>query len=451
MYGLDGAVLLLMPVLWLIVAAKPMRWLCIAGLLVNAVFVIEVIGDLGWFLDRGRWWLHLVLTVPPAVAVAVRTLPGRSRRPALPALAAALGAVLNAYFALVPHERLTLGVLAAAVLPAVAVLVAVALLRRRGRPRSRIVRRLISVGVAALVLPALGIAAALTSTVAAADPTGLREARDRAARVPVRIGTVATEGDDLYFEVRGSGPPLLMISGAQGDAGFYTLPAALLSDEFQVITYDRRGHSRSTRHVTDFDVAQQARDALAVLRATGHESAAVFGNSGGAIIALELATRHPEAVTAVIAHEPPLLTAEPDHRSLAFFTAIDRTARILGAGTGMLMFSLSTGIPFSAYGSIPTDFSERTANQDFFVEHEMGTFVHHRLDIEVLRAGGVPVVLAVGATTLATHRYYGRPAQVLADRLDAPLAVYPGHHLSYFDLPITWTGALRATLHATGH
>ncbi|MDR9854946.1 hypothetical protein RJP21_15130 [Paenibacillus sp. VCA1] len=62
----------------------------------------------------------------------------------------------------------------------------------------------------------------------------------------VRSGFVKTEGDELYYEVRGEGELLLMITGVGGDAGFYTYVADILADEYQVITYDRRGNSRSS-------------------------------------------------------------------------------------------------------------------------------------------------------------------------------------------------------------
>ncbi|HEV8599394.1 MAG TPA: hypothetical protein VGQ69_08555, partial [Gemmatimonadales bacterium] len=54
-------------------------------------------------------------------------------------------------------------------------------------------------------------------------------------------------GTDLYYELRGSGSPLLLISGATGDAGHFERVASLLAGEFAVVTYDRRGNSRSPR------------------------------------------------------------------------------------------------------------------------------------------------------------------------------------------------------------
>lgn len=52
---------------------------------------------------------------------------------------------------------------------------------------------------------------------------------------------------DLYREVRGAGPVLLLIPGGNGDAGFYEPFAKALSGDFTVISYDRRGFSRSFR------------------------------------------------------------------------------------------------------------------------------------------------------------------------------------------------------------
>ena len=62
----------------------------------------------------------------------------------------------------------------------------------------------------------------------------------------MRTGRVATEGDELYYEVRGSGPPLLLIHGGVIDASGFSRAADLLAADSTVITYDRRAYSRST-------------------------------------------------------------------------------------------------------------------------------------------------------------------------------------------------------------
>jgi pimeloyl-ACP methyl ester carboxylesterase len=105
--------------------------------------------------------------------------------------------------------------------------------------------------------------------------------------VDVQIHRVTTEGDTLCYEVRGEGKPLLMIAGGGGDAWWYSSVADILADEYKVITYDRRTNCRSTMNEPqNFEISQQSRDTIAILHAAGESSAFVFGNSGGAIIAL---------------------------------------------------------------------------------------------------------------------------------------------------------------------
>src|SRR5262245_36597271 len=208
------------------------------------------------------------------------------------------------------------------------------------------------------------------------------------SQIAVATGRVATEGDELYYEVRGQGPPLVMIAGGGGDAGFYSLVAPILAGEYKVITYDRRGNSRSTRNEPQhFAIEQQARDAIAVLGVIGETSAFFFGNSGGAIIALELARAFPEAIKAVVAHEPPVVRLLPDsERWLRFFAHLYRLAFRFGAGVAMLRFALSTHIPLRAYRAIPNDCATRMGrNHDFFIKHEMLPFVHYQPDIAAIK------------------------------------------------------------------
>ena len=84
------------------------------------------------------------------------------------------------------------------------------------------------------------------------------------------IETVVNDGAQIYCERRGKGPLLLLITGAMGDAGFYSSAAEILADQFTVVCYDRRCNSRSSGDRTkDMTVAQQARDAACHYQGNG--------------------------------------------------------------------------------------------------------------------------------------------------------------------------------------
>ena len=78
--------------------------------------------------------------------------------------------------------------------------------------------------------------------------------------------SVGANGTSLYYERQGTGPPELLIAGSTGDAANFTRAAALLANEFTVVTYDRRGNSRSPRPAgwTTTSVGEQADDAAAL-------------------------------------------------------------------------------------------------------------------------------------------------------------------------------------------
>ena len=87
----------------------------------------------------------------------------------------------------------------------------------------------------------------------------------------------------LYSEVTGSGPPLVLIPGGGGDAGMYEDAVPVLEGRRTVITYDRRGNSRSPLSNPDapVDAATQADDVIALLDRREVTRAAVFGTAAG--------------------------------------------------------------------------------------------------------------------------------------------------------------------------
>src|SRR3974390_2557257 len=119
-------------------------------------------------------------------------------------------------------------------------------------------------------------------------------------------------GVSLYCRRFGSGEPLVMIHGSCCDSDFFLDTASYLSRVFTVITYDRRGYTRSTKPPDgDYDIASQAEDAAAVIRTTG-KPCWVVAHSAGTAYAMHLAATHPEWVKGMLLHEPSPIECLPD-------------------------------------------------------------------------------------------------------------------------------------------
>ena len=116
--------------------------------------------------------------------------------------------------------------------------------------------------------------------------------------------SVAKVGDtDLYYEERGTGSPILLIHPAGATASTWG-EAFLdgLSAVGRVIAYDRRGYARSGG-ATAHSVVTHTADAAALLDTLHATPAVVVGTSAGATVALDLAVRRPDVVSAVVVHE----------------------------------------------------------------------------------------------------------------------------------------------------
>lgn len=275
---------------------------------------------------------------------------------------------------------------------------------------------------------------------------------------------VTTEGDDLYYEVRGQGHPLLMIPAAGGDADYYSAIADILSDEYKVITYDRRANARSTMNAPqNFEISQQSRDAVAVLHAADETSAYIFGNSSGAVIALDMAKTQPQAVRAVVAHEAPIPRLLPQAKKWQrFFAGVYLTAFRFGASLAMLRFIFGIKVPVlqlinaqlkaTRYAkSHREQRDEQRINSkdavDFLVKQELLHVTNYLPDVELIKKGRVKIFMAVGTWALYRKTWYVQAAYILAKQLDCEVVTFPGHHGSYMDMPDKWAATLRSVLH----
>jgi pimeloyl-ACP methyl ester carboxylesterase len=118
--------------------------------------------------------------------------------------------------------------------------------------------------------------------------------------------TVEVNGVRLYYELHGSGEPLALVHGSWGDATGWEFVMPTLAESFHVLSYDRRGHSRSERPDTAGSVDEDGDDLASLLETLELAPAHVVTNSYGGNIALRLAARRPDLFRSLSCHEPPL-------------------------------------------------------------------------------------------------------------------------------------------------
>ena len=263
------------------------------------------------------------------------------------------------------------------------------------------------------------------------------------------MASLAVPGARLHWQSVGAGPVLLVLQGGDGDADASVLLARALEDAFTVVTYDRRGLSRSAIDGAPvIDVPTHALDALAVLDAATAEPAFVFGTSIGALIGLELVARSPARVRKVVAHEPPsteLLSAQQFADTERARDEIEALYRAKGVLPAMRKFFAGTGIDFmdrEPEVGFPPANPARMANLKFFLEHDAPAARKYRVDVERLRAVREQIVVAAGVRSQGL--WIHGCAAALAERLGVPLVDFPGGHGGYAAHPRGFAEKLRA-------
>ncbi|MCU1450081.1 MAG: alpha/beta hydrolase [Acidimicrobiales bacterium] len=254
-----------------------------------------------------------------------------------------------------------------------------------------------------------------------------------------------TTTPDLYWEARGAGSPILLIPGTPGDGGQFDAVAADLADDHLVITYDRRGTSRSAapKGWSQTSVGEQADDAASLLSRVGVGPAVVFGTSNGAAVALELAMRHPARVAAVMLHEMPLLSVLQDPEPVASaMEAVIGTAMDAGGPRAALEAFLRFAFGDPIVDGWPAEYQERVfANAEMVFAVEMPAFQSYRPGEVALAGCETQVAVAVGRDQQLP--FFSEACHWLAAKLDTTVSAIPGAHGPQFSSPDHLATSLR--------
>jgi pimeloyl-ACP methyl ester carboxylesterase len=260
------------------------------------------------------------------------------------------------------------------------------------------------------------------------------------ATTTTRSGLIQAGTTKLYHEVRGSGPALL-ITGGTGDAGEWANLAPTLAEGCTVVTYDRRGMSRSPRPDgwAATSMPEMADDAAALLRALDLAPAVVVGHSGGASVACSLAARHPEVVRHAVLYEPPLLAVVPQGQQMvAGMRAVIEPAMAEGGPRrAMEVFirgNAGDEVADQWFESLdPTDRDRILDNGAVFFPIELPAFASFVPDQEAMQASGVALTVVAGEQNHST--WLGAAAAWLAKGTGADLVELPGGHGGFVSHP----------------
>ena len=174
-----------------------------------------------------------------------------------------------------------------------------------------------------------------------------------------RVGSVRSDGCDLYYEDVGESGPILLIHPAGATASTWGNVHEQLARIGRVITYDRRGYARSGGEPAR-SMSTHTKDAAALLEHLRTSPAVVVGTSAGAAIAVDLAVRRPDLVQAVIAHEFPWRFTRhlPTASQVAALAKIGSRAlrgRTSDAAEALLRFAYTYGDGGSAWDDFPEE------------------------------------------------------------------------------------------------
>jgi pimeloyl-ACP methyl ester carboxylesterase len=258
-------------------------------------------------------------------------------------------------------------------------------------------------------------------------------------------------GARLHYEVRGTGPLLLVIGSPMAAPDFEAL-AQSLAGEHTVVTYDPRGLGRSTIDDPEQDSTPELRaDDVAALIDVMGGPADVFGSSGGAVTGLALAARHPEKVRTLVAHEPPVTELLPEAAQQRAVTEdIIETFHRDGPGAAWMKFMANAGFDVAGgdqgapVGPEPTaeEQAKQLADMTRFFDHEMRSTIAFVPDIPALQRTRVVVGIGADSGHLLTHR----TSTALAEQLGVAPVEFPGDHGGFIGAPAAFADRLRAVL-----
>jgi pimeloyl-ACP methyl ester carboxylesterase len=241
-------------------------------------------------------------------------------------------------------------------------------------------------------------------------------ASDISPALPAK-GYVDAAGLPTYYEVEGSGEPVLLLHGGFSTIESWAAQRSALAEHYQVWLPERRGHGRTRDVEGPFTYDNMAADTVAFMEAAGTSSSHIVGWSDGGSVGLSLALRRPDLVRKLVCIGTP---ANLDGLGSEFRNDAD----------AMSLEGLSPALS-EPYQALSPDGPDHLPVVFAKIKHLWRT--EPRMKLDELRLIPSPTLLMLGDRDIVTIEH---AATMAAHMPDAQLAVVPGtDHLLVFQKP----------------
>jgi 3-oxoadipate enol-lactonase len=225
-------------------------------------------------------------------------------------------------------------------------------------------------------------------------------------------GTLQTNGQELYYEVHGEGPALVLVMGIGYDSSLWTLAQVpALSTQFRVVLVDNRDAGRSSKASRPYSIADMADDLAGLLDALGIARTHLLGLSMGGMIAQEFALRHADRLDRLVlagTGAAPARSAVDPIQIWSWVKANDATGKVFG---GQQLASLFSTAFLRNHEAVQDTTALMASNPYPMSPEEYGRQADAYLQFDALgRLGAVtaPTLVVVGEQDLLTPPWIAR-------------------------------------------
>ena len=241
---------------------------------------------------------------------------------------------------------------------------------------------------------------------------------------------LAANGIETYYEVHGSGSPVLLTAGLGGAGTYWRDQVAPFAEKHTVIVYDQRGTGRSS-HVPVASISELASDALALLDALKLDRVHYVGHSTGGAIGQAIALDRPERLKSLVLYAT-VHRSDPFRRriwSLRKAVLAEMGAKAYAQLTSLVLYPPAWIAANDAQMAAEEAVAERMLSKPEIMTSRIDAILAHDRADELARIGA-PTLVLCARDDLMTPAYFSQDIAARIPKAELVLLDGGGHACS---------------------